>query len=171
MARKDANPGAEQTVAQRRLEVIQYRSAGMSERAIAQKLGVSQTTIHKDCQAVLREVREKTLASAEALQTLQFERLEMGLVAIAARVIKGDLSAIDRWVNLIKTQSELMGLNEPKKVAPTTPDGKSSWGVIDRKKVGDLMKKLPVDKLEILDELLGLLDQGSAGEADEGDDE
>jgi len=167
MARKDANPGAKERTAERRLRVIEYRKAGMSVRKIAKMFGVSATTIAKDIQVTLAEVSKKTVENARELQSLNSERLEMAMMAIAERVTKGDLQAIAEWNKLIKTHSDLLGLCEAKKIAPTTPDGSESWPGVDRKRIAAL-KNLPVEKLALFEELMALLDQSiTAPEEDE----
>lgn len=123
MARKDANAGAKETVAMRRRMALEYRKAGMSYRAVADKLGVAPSQAFKDVQAVLKEIRAATKETAEDLIQLEEERLDIAMLAIATRVAKGELGAIDRWIALCESRRKLRGLDAPKKIAPTNPAG------------------------------------------------
>lgn len=127
MPRKDANPGDKEKAEVRRRAALEYRKMGMSYRAIGAKLGVSSTQAYKDVQYILKQVRAAATETAEELRQIEVERLDAALMALAPRVAKGELGAIDRWVRISESRRVLLGIDMPTKIAPTTPDGEKPY--------------------------------------------
>ncbi len=153
MARKDAMPGAKEKAAQRRRAAIEYRKAGLTYRAIADRLGISPQQAYRDVQATLKQIHVESLETAEEMVQLEQERLDNYLVALAGRLSKGELQAIDRAIKISESRRKLLGLDAPMKIAPTNPEGDKSYAPASLD-----------ERLAALDERLGrigaLLDRG-----------
>jgi hypothetical protein len=60
-----------------------------------------------------------TLAEpADALRTLELERLDRLHLAIWDQAIQGDVASTDRVLSIMKRRSALLGLDAPKRLAP-----------------------------------------------------
>lgn len=104
----------------RRHMAFALRKTGASLRAIADKIAndpkfdqpaYNAGLAARDIKHVIDELKQQTLQEAEDWRQLQLEQLNMAMLAIADRVRKGDVLAIDRWLRILKQQSELLGLN------------------------------------------------------------
>ena len=71
------------TAAKRRVQVMEYKLLGASERQIAEKLGMSQPRVHEIICEELQRNSEKTRLATEQYRQLHLEQLdamEMGLM-------------------------------------------------------------------------------------------
>lgn len=119
MAGGKTSPAKARLIA-RRHTAFALRKTGASLRAIADKIAndpkfdqpaYNAGQAGKDIKYVIDELKQQTLQDAEDWRQLQLEQLNMAMIAIADRVRKGDVLAIDRWLRILKQQSELLGLN------------------------------------------------------------
>ena len=165
---KDTSKGKREAAAARRVAAVQLRMAGASYRTIAQKLGVSHVQAFKDVRAALKTTRVELTETTEEMITLEYARLEAATLAIAERVMKGDLKAIDCWIRLSESRRRLLGLDAPNKIAPTTPDGLAPWQPFDPRKWAG---KLTDEQLAQLEELLTLIELDGRSVPDEDPEE
>ena len=111
------------SVIEREYEVLKYRRGGMTFDQIAKKVGYRTPS---GARAAFRRAMIRTLQPvADELRETQIDRLETALLAIWAKILKGDLKAVDRLISISRRQSELLGLDAPKqaKLEVTTYDG------------------------------------------------
>lgn len=96
----------------RRNRVFELLVEGMSQRAIADKMGISKAQVCRD-----RDARLKELAAAhphtEQYRYLQAWRLERAISAVYPLAISNppDLKAVDRLTRLFERQARLLGLD------------------------------------------------------------
>lgn len=116
--------GRKEDMAARRVDVLSLRRDGLSLSAIAARLNVSKRTAGRDLRLCLAELSKQQQDNAAALVALETERLDVALSAIAERVRKGELAAIDRWIRLCESRRRLLGLD-----AQPAPVGALAGGV------------------------------------------
>lgn len=102
---------------ERRILALEMRRDGKSYRDIADALGVSLGTAHRDVQKSLTDLAKQEKTEAKAYRMLIRQRIYMGYAAIVAKVKKGELWALDRWLALLQEEAKLFGLYEAQDVA------------------------------------------------------
>jgi hypothetical protein len=122
MARKDAQPGAKATAADRRQQSFELHRAGASYRAIGAQLNISEAQAYRDVQAVLARLAEMELANAAEYRTLELARLNALLLKTWQQVQTGNLKAIGMALRISESMRKLLGLDAAPKV-PLNPDG------------------------------------------------
>ena len=106
---------------ERQLQALELRKAGVTYAAIAQKLGYKTADgAHK---AVGSALKKSIQEPADALRTLEVERLDAMLLAIAAQVRGGNLGAIDRALRIMERRAKLLGLDMPTRHEMTGAEG------------------------------------------------
>jgi hypothetical protein len=100
---------------ERRQKVLDMRLLGASLRRIADKIGCSHETARLDLQKALAELNELEKAKTDHLRSLELQRLDVAMNAIANKVLEGDCGAIDRWLKVSERRSRLLGLDAPEK--------------------------------------------------------
>ncbi len=110
---------AEQT----RANVLALRLAGATWREIGNAVGISHQRAHRLFAEVLGRTRKLTDEKAAQLREVEAQRLEAATKAIWARVIQGELAALDRFTRLSERRSALLGLDAPRGVQLAGPDG------------------------------------------------
>lgn len=106
------------TVKEHQRRALELRLTGMSHRAIADALGVSDhTTIGKRVNTALKEI---TREPAEAVRDMELERLDRMLVAIWDKVADGDVTALDRALKIQDRRAKYLGLDAPTKTQDVT---------------------------------------------------
>lgn len=108
-----AEKGKTEQAAARRITALELRKAGGSYRAIGAQLGISECQAHADVKRALQALNEKQNLLAEEYRALELERLDMVALALAPRVKRGDLGAIDRWLKVTEARRKLLGLDAP----------------------------------------------------------
>lgn len=96
---------------------------GKSERQIAVEMGVSPSGAHAMCRAIIDIYTERRGELADKYRSMELQRLEHATAALAPKVKKGNLLAIDRWVRLSESRRKLLGVDAPTKQAVSGPDG------------------------------------------------
>lgn len=96
-------------VQRRRTSVAQLLKAGVTQRQLAEQLGVSKTTINSDVAAILKEWRAATLMAADAAFTLDIQRIDDAIRAIAPAVLTGDLRAVETLTKLLTRRAAMFG--------------------------------------------------------------
>lgn len=122
-----ARPGEPKTgeraisAAERQVEALKLRKAGLDFRRIAQQLGwAGPGPAHK---AVTKALRDIVREPAEELRTLEVERLDAMLLGIWSKASGGDTWAIDRALKIMERRAGLLGLDAPRKIEQTGKDG------------------------------------------------
>lgn len=100
-------------LAKRRQTVCQYRLAGMSYRAIGEKLGISHEQARADEMAARAEVKAGTEESIDELRVRENERLDMLQSVLLPKMLAGDLVAGREWLRLSDRRARLNGLDRP----------------------------------------------------------
>ncbi len=97
-------------LAERRATVLNMRKSGATIKQIADKLGVSDGTVHNDLVVTLKQLQERTIELGDSLRELELARLDSALIAIAKQVQDGHLGAVDRMVKIVELRAKLLGL-------------------------------------------------------------
>ena len=105
----------------RQLKALELRKAGVSYEDIAKALGWA----HKNgaWYAVKHAIALVKREPAQALITLEAERLDKMQQALWAKAIKGDYGAVDRIIKLMERRARLLGLDAPESVELSGADG------------------------------------------------
>lgn len=95
--------------AERQVQALELRKAGVSFSRIAQQLGYKDgsTAYHAVERALLAIKQEPT----DAVRQLSLERLDRMLVAVWQKAIGGDLLAVDRVLKIEERRAKLLGLD------------------------------------------------------------
>lgn len=113
MSAPDRRTGETNRYAQRdarRVRVMRMFNSGMTRTAIADRVGVSASTVRKDIDAMLREYLTVPTEQYVARQLSQIEDLRR---AVYANALQGDLDSFDRAVRLMDREAKLLGLDAP----------------------------------------------------------
>ena len=94
-------------------QCLELRLAGANLDAIGRQVGLDKSNVSRRIKAALADI---PASEAEALRTIENERLDGMQVAIWNRVRKGDLGAIDRAIRISERRSRLNGLDAPQRV-------------------------------------------------------
>jgi hypothetical protein len=111
-------------ITQRALQALEYRKQGKEYQEIARLCGYhSRQAAYMAVKSLLdRTIREPS----DELRQLEVARLDSLQSAVWGKALEGDPWAIDRALKISQRRCELLGLNMPMKVAPTSPDGTAS---------------------------------------------
>src|SRR5215217_6826102 len=101
----------------REVAALQLRRAGCTYEVIARRLG------YRNRSGAWHAVRAGLTATlqepADALRTLELERLDALHGASWGQAIQGDLGSINRVLSIMKRRAALLGLDAPQRLAPT----------------------------------------------------
>jgi hypothetical protein len=61
------------------------------------------------------------------VRQLELARLDRWLLQLNGPIMAGSLEAMDRGLKIMTRRAQLLGLDAPAKVAPTTPDGTAAY--------------------------------------------
>ena len=101
------------TVREHQQAALKLRLTGMSHRAIAEALGVSDhTTIQGRIAGALKEIIREP---AEAVLKMELERLDVMLLGLWKQAASGDLQALDRALKIQDRRARYLGLDAPTK--------------------------------------------------------
>lgn len=92
------------------IEALQLRAAGLSYRDIGEKLGIGRQTAHTQIQKAFEKLAEQRSEETAVTRMILAERVGMVYAALAEQVKRGDLKAIDRWLEAIKLEARLFGI-------------------------------------------------------------
>lgn len=139
----NAQRGKELEVAERRAEVGRLTRKRWSSRRIAEHLGVSHTTVSRDLELVLEQLKENAIKDADKIRADELETLadvEAKVIEILERsrsVESGadengnelglnldiTLRAADRLLKIQERRANLLGLDAPERIDATLTEG------------------------------------------------
>jgi DNA-binding CsgD family transcriptional regulator len=96
--------------ADRRVEVLDYRRAGLSIRQIATAMGISPTTAQHDIDHHMKAASNRATDVAVELFNLEQERLDDMLQAVYPQILAGDNNAIFTGLHIHDRRVKLLGL-------------------------------------------------------------
>ena len=115
--------GAAEKAAERGVKALEMRKIGASYRAIATALGVDVSTAHLD----VAKARDRLIAKQDTIvaemRDLHLLRLEEMYLSLRQNLKDADLKTVDRALNILKREADLLGLDAPTKQEIKTPDG------------------------------------------------
>jgi uncharacterized protein YerC len=97
-----------------KLQCLKLRKTGMTYEDIATTVGLNSKVVA--FRAVKTALKFTLKEPAEAVRSMEVERLNVMLKAIWAMVENGHLGAIDRALKIIDARAKLLGLNAPQEV-------------------------------------------------------
>jgi len=100
---------------------------GFTFRAIANKVGIQVSAVHRHVTKASEELKELNVEAAKNYHAIQLERYENLFLKLQTQVGKGEVAAIGQATRVLDSINRLMGLDAPQKIAPTTPDGKAQY--------------------------------------------
>lgn len=116
-----------------RAEVAEMTLKGKTQYEIAEALNVSVGTVSRDlawAKAEWREQAQAAVAEQKAVEVAKVNVLER--VHWDAWDKTNDVRHLAGVMDCIKRRGEIYGIDAPKKIAPTTPDGQSEYDPISR---------------------------------------
>lgn len=131
---------------ERTKRALALRLAGHTIAAIARQLGCAASTAYEALQRGMIDFRADVERGADDLRTLEVARLDYLLTVLEKRLRAGDCKAIDRAIRIGERRAALLGLDAPRKIAPTMADGAREWrsspGPDDRQRTARLEELL-----------------------------
>ncbi len=98
--------------AARREKTLELRASGQSIRAIADKLGVSKSQVHRDIEKELKAAAEGRKKIAGLIIDLELAKLDALEEKAWEHITDGELSAIDRVLRAMERRAKLLGLDK-----------------------------------------------------------
>ena len=98
--------------AARREKTLELRASGQSIRAIADKLGVSKSQVHRDIEKELKAAAERRKKIAGLIIDLELAKLDALEEKAWEHITDGELSAIDRVLRAMERRAKLLGLDK-----------------------------------------------------------
>jgi hypothetical protein len=131
----------------RQKQTIDLRVKGLSIRAIAEKLGVTKSQVHRDIEGVLSVTKSEAAEVAEQARKVALEQIDAGIAALMPKIRRGNVPAVMAFAKLDDRRAKLLHL-EKTKVEHTGADG----------------APLPVDERgALIERLTGLIAGAAAG--------
>ncbi|RMD51609.1 HTH domain-containing protein [Candidatus Parcubacteria bacterium] len=112
---------------ERMYEALKLKKEGLTIVEISKKFGVSVPMIYRDIREAMQESWERHKDVAQYLLTLEAERLELLWQKTFQRAKDtnfSDMEVVKTLLSIHKRKCDLFGIDAPKKIAPTTPDGR-----------------------------------------------
>lgn len=111
--------------AERRAKILELRKAGVSVPAIARNLEIPTHKVAKEIREALAELGECAIKNADAIRTLELERLDEMLRAVWPAVRGGDVQSIGTALKISERRAKLTGLDAPSRTEVTGANGSS----------------------------------------------
>jgi len=130
----------------RRLEAIERENAayklrrdGLTFEVIGQKLGCDTSYAWRLVKRAFIRNQKTTSDEVAYNQALDLDRCDVAIVGLMPGVESGKPRSVEAMLGVLKRRADLLGLDKPQKVAPTTPDGSEPYdGLSDTALVGAL---------------------------------
>lgn len=124
--RERTHRGERESIAERRIQVLELRKKGLTLSKIGEQVGVSLTTVHKDLQAAFKELLAIEVKKANELRFLELQRMDAAELKI--NLILADkktrdevrLKCIDRLIKISESRRKLLGLDMPQRIDITS---------------------------------------------------
>lgn len=97
-----------------RFQLVQLRAQGLSFTEIAEQLGLGSALEAE--RELARALARARIVSAEAMRTLEDERLHQMTQVLWPKVRRGQLNAVGAVLAIMQRRAEMFGLDAPKKV-------------------------------------------------------
>lgn len=94
---------------------LDYRLKSMSYRDIGKKMGITVGTAHRYVQTAIKVIQEKYTEKADALVTLERQKLDKLEADLVDLVRGGDVKATTAMLKIMERRAKLLGLDEPSK--------------------------------------------------------
>ena len=130
---------------ERRDRALELRIAGMSERAIAKEIGVSNGRVNQLLHEGVAELNASCMSNAEDVRRIEAERLDKIFVALFAN--RNDPRTADTLLRTMERRSKLFGLDAPTRQEIAGPN----QGPV---KVTQSLEQLTNEELEQLNQIL-----------------
>lgn len=121
-----ATPGSTkaQEIAERQVTVAKLRRSGWTQEAIAEHLGVSLTTINRDCQGLVLELHKTAVGDMDGWRAAKLEEYQTArdsLTASLAQVenVKDRAPLVQALMRVDERESKLLGLDAPERAVVT----------------------------------------------------
>lgn len=103
---------------------LDYRLAGLSYRNIAKKMNINSTSAFNYVKAAIKIIQEKYTEKADALVSMELQKLNKMEVALYKLSIEGNTQSITALLKIQERRSRLLGLDAPIKQHTTidTPE-------------------------------------------------
>lgn len=121
MAQKAGAKGV--AAAERRRIAIELRKAGATYEEIGRSLGISKQSAYESVTRALAEIKAKTTDAADAVKTIELERLDAMFKGLWPSASKGNPQAVEKALRVMERRAKLLGIDAPTKVANTDPTG------------------------------------------------
>ncbi len=108
---------------ERRRIALELRKAGATYEEIGRSLGITKQSAHELVSKVLDEIQSKTSDDADAVKTLEIERLDALFKGLWPSASKGNPQAVEKALKIMERRARLLGLDAPTKLASTDPTG------------------------------------------------
>ncbi len=105
---------------ERRDKALEARKAGYTYQAIGDLLGITKGAAHKTIMVALTEIDEKIAESADAVRTIELERLDKLYSVMYVQALKGNQGAVDRCLRIMDRRAKYRGLDAPKAIDVTS---------------------------------------------------
>lgn len=105
------------------VKAFNLKKAGAGYRQIAATLGIGVAHAHRLVHEVMDEMLGQAVEDAKIYREEQWQRLEDLVLALQQKARKGDPASVDKLLRVLERQAALRGLDAPRKIAPTLPDG------------------------------------------------
>lgn len=100
-------------------EIFELRKQGLSQTAIAERVGVTQGAVSRSLKAYLAKLAAETMEDAEEVRSLELERLDAILIPMLQAATSGEETAVDRVIKIMDRRAKLLGLDAPTKAHVT----------------------------------------------------
>ena len=101
------------SVIEREAEVLKLRRGGLTFDLIAKELGFKHASgAHK---AYVNACKRIIVADVQEIRNVEVERLDIAQSAIWARVLRGEIPAIQALIRIMERRARLLGLDAPTK--------------------------------------------------------
>jgi len=102
-----------------------YRTQGLTFAQIAEQLGYAHPAAAK--KAYSRAVRARPDELVQEDRALDLNRIDLLIAALWPAAMQGDHRSTLTLIKLLERRAKLLGLDQPTKIAPTTPDGEEPY--------------------------------------------
>lgn len=140
--------------AQRQQKALELRNLGVGFDRIAQELGYSDRS--GAWRAVKAALDRAVVEPAHEQRVIQSQRLDMLVRSALAAVLAGDLDQISNVLRVEKRRAELWGLDAPRSVEVSGPDGgpvKTDVGALLLERLQSLTPEVQPEEGSVLEEL------------------